>query len=206
MVSMWAVSSFLVWAICAHPDAEAGVKRMPFLHALAIGACIKPTDPILAATVVKGRWAGSHVPARLAQLIWAESGANDGLGYPFLYFALYLIKYVGGSGQYLAKEGGAGKAMEMFFGETVSFVVLLSIAWGVAVGYAARKGLKFAESLKYVDKESFYSFALVLAVCSAAPSSVCGRSKKSGDSDKTCRYCSLVPAEWLEVTIFWHAL
>lgn len=49
-------------------------------------------------------------------VITAESGANDGLGYPFLFLALYLIKYagMGGAGQ----AGGVGEAFRLWFGET----------------------------------------------------------------------------------------
>jgi NhaP-type Na+/H+ or K+/H+ antiporter len=161
MVGMWITSSFLVWAICVLP----GGRRMPFLHALAVGACLAPTDPVLAVTVVRGRFADLHIPPRLSQLISAESGANDGLGYPFLFLALYLIKYIGGTGQ-LAGSGGGGasKAMEMFFSENIGFVVLLSVAWGVVTGYLARKALQYGHMLGCVDRESLFAFSLLCAV------------------------------------------
>lgn len=102
MTCMWLSSSLLVWAL---------VPNLSFLHALAIGSCVTPTDPVLSNVIVKGRFADSNVPKDLQQIIVAESGANDGLGYPFLFFALYLIKYVGDGGH-------AGTAMGMWFGET----------------------------------------------------------------------------------------
>jgi NhaP-type Na+/H+ or K+/H+ antiporter len=40
---------------------------------------------------VKGKFADKNVPKDLQLLIIAESGANDGLGFPFLFFALYII-------------------------------------------------------------------------------------------------------------------
>lgn len=162
MVGMWVTSSFLVWAICVLP----GGGRMPFLHALAVGACVAPTDPVLAVTVIKGRFADLHIPPRLSQLISAESGANDGLGYPFLFLALYLIKYVGGNGEFVGADGGgAGAAMEMFFGENFGFVLCLSIAWGTLTGYAARKALQYAHMLGCVDRESLFAFSILLSVC-----------------------------------------
>lgn len=161
MVGMWITSSFLVWAICVLP----GGGRMPFLHALAVGACLAPTDPVLAVTVVRGRFADLHIPPRLSQLISAESGANDGLGYPFLFLALYLIKYVGGTGQFAGSDGGgAGKAMEMFFGENIGFVILLSVAWGLVAGYLARKALQYGHMLGCVDRESLFAFSIIFAV------------------------------------------
>jgi NhaP-type Na+/H+ or K+/H+ antiporter len=96
MVMMWLLSSLLIWAIAAaQGPSQEKATRMPFLHVLAVGACITPTDPVLSNTIIKGRWADMHVLARIAHLISAESGANDGLGYPFLFLALYLIKYLG---------------------------------------------------------------------------------------------------------------
>ncbi|KAI6784831.1 uncharacterized protein J7T54_007924 [Emericellopsis cladophorae] len=169
MVCMWLISSLLVWAICVLPQSgedssTTTVRRMPFLHALAIGSCLAPTDPILASTIIKGRWADEHVPAPLAQIISGESGANDGLGYPFLFLALYLIAYVGGDGQYAATEGGASTAMAHFFGNTVAFVVLLGAVWGGLAGYVCAKVLRMARRLHYVDQESFFAFPVLLAI------------------------------------------
>ncbi|KAK1825899.1 hypothetical protein QBC39DRAFT_270072 [Podospora conica] len=71
MLGMWITRGFLVWAVCVTPTDGA---RMPFLHTLAIGACMSPTDPELAVTVTKGRWADHHVKPELSHLISAESG------------------------------------------------------------------------------------------------------------------------------------
>jgi NhaP-type Na+/H+ or K+/H+ antiporter len=66
------------------------IPNLNFLSALAVGACLTPTDPILAAAIIGGKYADKHVPAHLRHLIAAEAGSNDGAAYPFLYFALYL--------------------------------------------------------------------------------------------------------------------
>ena len=57
-----------------------------------VAACLTPTDPILAAAVVGGKYAVKHVPAHLRHLLAAESGCNDGAAFPFLFIALYLIR------------------------------------------------------------------------------------------------------------------
>lgn len=67
------------------------VPGLNFLSSLAIAACLTPTDPILAAAVVGGKYADKHVPAHIRHLLAAESGCNDGAAFPFLYMALYLI-------------------------------------------------------------------------------------------------------------------
>lgn len=130
MTSMWIVTSLLVWAL---------VPNLPFLHALAIGSCVTPTDPILSNVIVKGKFADHNVPKDLQQIIIAESGANDGLGYPFLFLALYLIKYVGTGGGVDVSSGGAGTAMGLWFGETWGYTILLSVVYGATVGWIAKE-------------------------------------------------------------------
>lgn len=156
MVAMWLATSLLVWAL---------VPNTPFLHALAIGSCVTPTDPVLSNVIVKGKFADHNVPKDLQQIIIAESGANDGLGYPFLFFALYLIKYVGtGTEGVVLAPGGAGAAMGMWFGETWGYTILLSVVYGAVVGWIAKELLHWAEERKYVDRESFLVFAFSLAL------------------------------------------
>ena len=160
MVGMWIATSLLVWGLVPSLSKEVG-SGWGFVHALAIGACVTPTDPVLSAVVVKGRWAEHNIPAQLVRLIVAESGANDGLGYPFLFFALWIIKAGGGPG---SEAGWGKKAMGWWFGETWGYVILLSVAYGAVVGYLARVLLKWARERQYVDRESFLVFAVSLAL------------------------------------------
>jgi NhaP-type Na+/H+ or K+/H+ antiporter len=67
------------------------IPGLNFLSCLTVAACLTPTDPILAAAVVGGKYADKHVPAHIRHLLAAESGCNDGAAFPFLYIALYLI-------------------------------------------------------------------------------------------------------------------
>jgi NhaP-type Na+/H+ or K+/H+ antiporter len=153
MAAMWLATSLLVWAL---------VPGIPLLHALAIGSCVTPTDPVLSAVIVKGKFADHNVPKDLQKIIIAESGANDGLGYPFLFFALYLIKYIGDGAA--PDSGGARVAMGMWFGETWGYTILLSVAYGAVVGWLAKELLHWAEERKFVDRESFLVFAISLAL------------------------------------------
>ncbi|KAF2084730.1 Na/H antiporter, partial [Saccharata proteae CBS 121410] len=153
MTVMWVVTSLLVWAM---------VPNFSFLHALAVGACVTPTDPVLSNSIVKGKFADKNIPKELAKLIIAESGANDGLGYPFLFLPLYLIKYVGDNGA--GQSGGASKAMGLWFGETWGYTIIMSVAYGATVGWIAKELLHWAEERRYVDRESFLVFAITLAL------------------------------------------
>ena len=78
----WFVSGALIYAL---------IPGLNFLSSLAVAACLTPTDPILAAAVVGGKYADKHVPAHLRHLLAAESGCNDGAAFPFLFIALYLV-------------------------------------------------------------------------------------------------------------------
>ncbi|KAH7370737.1 Sodium/hydrogen exchanger family-domain-containing protein [Rhexocercosporidium sp. MPI-PUGE-AT-0058] len=153
MTCMWLVSSLIIWAMVPH---------LPFVHALAIAACVTPTDPVLSNSIVKGKFADKNVPKDLQKIIVAESGANDGLGYPFLFVALYFIKYTGHGGE--GQVGGAGKALGMWFGETWGYTIILSLVYGAAVGWVAKELLHWAEEKKFVDRESFLVFAITLAL------------------------------------------
>ena len=134
MTSMWICTSLVVWAL---------VPNLPILHAMAVAACVTPTDPVLSNSIVKGEFADKNIPKELQKIIIAESGANDGLGYPFLFLALYLIRYTGSGGQ--DKPGSAVDAIGLWFGETWGYIIILSVVYGVAVGWIANKALHRAE-------------------------------------------------------------
>lgn len=150
MTLMWLSASLLVWAMVPH---------LTFLHALAVGACVTPTDPVLSNSIVKGKFADKNIPKPLQKIIVAESGANDGLGYPFLFLALYLIKYNGKDG-----FAGAGSGIGIWFYETWAYTIILSVFYGWAVGWLAKELLHFAEKKKWVDRESFIVFAITIAL------------------------------------------
>ena len=153
MCFMWIATSLLVWGL---------VPNLSFLHALAVAACVTPTDPVLSNSIVKGRFADKNIPRELQRIITAESGANDGLGYPFLMLPLYLIQFVGDGGA--GQTGGAGKALGYWFGITWGYVVIMSVLYGAIVGWCFKEALHWAEERKYVDRESFLIFAITLAV------------------------------------------
>ncbi|CAL5872332.1 uncharacterized protein PFLUO_LOCUS6594 [Penicillium psychrofluorescens] len=153
MAAMWMCSTLIIFAM---------VPNIQFLHAMIVGACVTPTDPVLSNSIVKGKFADKHVPRPLQRIIIAESGANDGLGYPFLFLGIYLMKYIGMGGE--GYSGGAGKAIGLWVYETWVYTILLSVAYGVVVGWLSRKLLHWAEEKRYVDRESFLVFALALAL------------------------------------------
>lgn len=88
-----------------------------------LAAVLAPTDPVLAADVQVGPpLEGGEHPVRLA--LTAEAGLNDGLAFPFVYFALFLA-------------AAAGTANWSWLGEWTALYVLYKIAVGLAVGAGA---------------------------------------------------------------------
>ncbi|EEY20490.1 Na(+)/H(+) antiporter [Verticillium alfalfae VaMs.102] len=156
MSAMWGCSTAVIWLL---------VPGLSLIHAMTIAACITPTDPILSATVLEGRFADQNVSRSLRDLIIAESGANDGLGYLFLFFALDIVKYYPGkiAGASLG-EGQLGEALGSFFGNTCLYVVGTSILYGWVVGYAAKLMLQWANSKGHIDRESFVTYSAALAL------------------------------------------
>lgn len=79
------------------------------------------------------------------------SGANDGLGYPFLFLAVYLIQM------------DIGPAIGKWAYWIMAFNILLSVVIGFVVGYIARKLLKYCEQKKLIDNESFLVYSVALS-------------------------------------------
>ncbi|KAJ2696492.1 hypothetical protein FB645_006181 [Coemansia sp. IMI 203386] len=128
------------------------VFRLGFVESLLIASCVAPTDPVLANSIVKGKFAESKVPQHVRNIISAESGANDGLGYPYLYLALYLLKF------------SKGEALTRWLVVVVVWEVLLSVVLGALVGWVARLLLQYARKNRWIDHDSFFSFAVSLTL------------------------------------------
>lgn len=60
------------------------ILGLPFWIAVMIGAIATPTDPVVASSKVAGGMAERNLPAKLRNVISAESGFNDGLDLPFV--------------------------------------------------------------------------------------------------------------------------
>lgn len=99
------------------------------LEALCISACITPTDPVLAASITQGRYAEQHVARNVRDIISAESGANDGLGYPFIFLPILLMR-----------QGNAplGHVMGEWVVSIWIYDIFLSCLLGGVIGFIAR--------------------------------------------------------------------
>lgn len=146
MTCMWLITAGLIsWII----------PGVPFLVSLVVAASATPTDPVLSNALVKGSFADQYVPARLRNVISAESGCNDGLAYPFLFLAIRLIK-----------APTTTKALGTWFVTDILYTVCAGAALGVAIGFAANRCLRFACRHDFIDKESFLLFGPSLGLAS----------------------------------------
>lgn len=138
MLGMAALSAGLAWLVLGVPVALAAL----------LGACIAPTDPVLASSVVTGKPAEEHLPARTRQLLSAESGTNDGLALPLVLLGIALV--AGGSVGRAALDG--------------LYQVAVGLAVGMVIGVVAGKAVTYALRHSDVDQGASLVFTLVLAV------------------------------------------
>ncbi|EGX53421.1 hypothetical protein AOL_s00006g287 [Orbilia oligospora ATCC 24927] len=151
----WLVVSVFIWWL---------IKPLSWLDSLCIAACVTATDPVLASSVVgKGKFA-KRIPKHLRDLLSAESGCNDGMAFPFIYLAIYLIHY----------RPNAGEVFYHWFVFTVLYECVFGAVFGCCVGYAGRRLIKWAEAKNIIDRESFLVFYFTLALFCAGAGSILG--------------------------------
>ncbi|KAI1822981.1 alkali metal cation/H+ antiporter Nha1 C terminus-domain-containing protein [Xylaria intraflava] len=150
----WLITSLIIWWLFP----------LNYLESLTVAACVTATDPVLASSVVgKGKFA-KRVPKHLRDLLSAESGCNDGMAFPFVYLALYLIQ----------DNLSARETTFHWFVYTILYECIFGAIYGFIIGYIARHGIKYAERHDLIDRESFLVFYFVLALFCAGSGSILG--------------------------------
>ena len=137
------------------------ILRIPLTTALIISACLAPTDPVLAASVLAESGFSKRVPKRLRHLLSAESASNDGVSFPFLYVGLYAIL-----------EKSAGSAVKEWFLSTILWQCTLGSLIGLVIGFSANRALRFSDSKTYITFPSFFVFYFLLAIFSVGVASL----------------------------------
>lgn len=150
----WLIIGLFVWII---------IPGLNFAHSLLVAACITATDPILAQSVVSGKFA-ERVPGHLRNLLSAESGCNDGLAFPFIFLSLDLIMH--------PKQGG--EIVKDWICITLLYECVFGCLLGCVIGYLGRRAIRLAEKLKIIDRESFLAFYVVLTFMCAGFGSILG--------------------------------
>ena len=131
MTVSWAITSLFAGLIF----------KTSFPTALVVGACLSPTDPLLAASVLSNSKFSERVPKRLKHLLKAESACNDGVSFPFLYIGLMTMKFP-----------GFGEALKLWFLVTILWQCALGLSLGIIIGRCANKLLRYSESQAYITE------------------------------------------------------
>ncbi|KAK4504658.1 hypothetical protein PRZ48_002619 [Zasmidium cellare] len=152
----WLITSLFIWGLFT--------PHLNWLESLTVAACVTATDPVLASSVVgKGKFA-KRVPKHLRDILSAESGCNDGMAFPFIYLALYLLHY----------RPDANAVAYHWFCFTILYECVFGAFYGVVVGYIARRLIRLAHEKDLIDRESFLVFYFVLALFCAGSGSLLG--------------------------------
>ncbi len=71
--------------------ASALLLGLPLALAALVGACLCPTDPVLAGSIASGKPAEKDIPQRVRHTMSVESGLNDGLALPLVGVAIAVV-------------------------------------------------------------------------------------------------------------------
>ncbi len=121
--------------------------------AIILGACLAPTDPVLARDVQVGPpGEGDRTETHFA--LTSEAGFNDGLAFPFVFL-----------GVFVAAEGGTGWLAEWFAADVV-YGISLGLAIGAAGGWAIGRGADWFRKHNWLKPayDGWLAMAAVLAI------------------------------------------
>lgn len=104
---------------------------LPPLMAAILGFLAAPTDPVIASAIVTGDAAKTNIPARLRQVLSAESGANDGLAYPLVLLPILLLS-----------AGPLGQTLVHWFLQVILWEVIGAGVLGALLGLACGRLLR----------------------------------------------------------------
>ncbi|KAF8482767.1 Cation/H+ exchanger [Russula ochroleuca] len=127
--------------------------KLDFVSSLVISACLTPTDPIISAAVIGGKFAVKNVPLPIRQILVAESASNDGLAYPFLSIAIYLTT-----------EATRETAFEKWLVISWLYQVVLGTVLGAVIGYLFSRLMRYAHMKGFLDRESYVAQYIALAL------------------------------------------
>ena len=153
MTFSWLVTAALIYA----------VLHTKFTTAMIVSACLAPTDPVLAASVLAESTFSNRVPSRLKHMLSAESGCNDGISFPFLYIGLLL----------LIEDSNGTAAKEWVLG-TILWQCSFGLLFGLVIGLGFNRALRLVERLNYIDRAAFLAFYFLLAILSVGIGSTLG--------------------------------
>ncbi|KAJ3394326.1 hypothetical protein HDU92_007018 [Lobulomyces angularis] len=152
--SMWLTTALVFWKVIG----------FTWYESLLIAACCAPTDPILANSIVNGRFAELHIHPRVRQLLSAESASNDGCVFPLFQLAYFLMKF------------SMAEAFLHWSYATILYEIIGAAILGAIIGYVSRISLRSSEKNNWIDKKNFLVFELALAMFTSGTVTMLGMS------------------------------
>lgn len=125
---------------------------LPFLPALAMGAAMSPTDPVVAGSIAGGKLTERLVTARIRNLLISESGANDGIALLYVMLPVLLLIHP------------VGEAFKLWGLETFLWEIVLAVALGAAAGWICGRILDWAYRQTFSERHSMLTIGLALSV------------------------------------------
>ncbi|PYF98269.1 sodium/proton antiporter, CPA1 family [Georgenia satyanarayanai] len=129
--------------------AAALLLGFPLALAALVGACLAPTDPVLAGSIVSGEPAERTLPGRLRHMLSAESGLNDGLALPLVALAIAVVVPGGTLGEHVGR---------------VAYEVLVAVVIGGVLGALGGWATRFATRHRDLEPAPDLVLTMLLAV------------------------------------------
>ena len=142
MPLMWLFASLAAWALLP----------VSVLQALLVGAVLTPTDPVVAAGVISGVIAERCIPARLRNMLTAESGGNDGLAQLFVLLPVLLLTET------------TGRAVTEWLTAVLLWQILGAFLIGGVIGWVAGRLLVWARRDPTAERQSTLTTGIALSL------------------------------------------
>ncbi|MCX2836882.1 cation:proton antiporter [Salinimicrobium sp. MT39] len=143
MLLMWVLASGVFYLL---------MPNLNIFECLLLGAIITPTDPVVASTLITGQKAQKFLPAKLRNTLSFEAGVNDGLAFPIVFLALYLLNAEG--------SGDLGQ----WFVKVLWYESILCAILAYGVGYGCGYLLKKTHKAGYLNHKTLLSFSIAVAL------------------------------------------
>lgn len=149
----WLVCGMFIWLLFG----------VPYQIALVISACLTPTDPVLASSILANSVFSERIPSRIKNFLSAESGCNDGTAFPFLYVGLSILM----TDTFLS-------TFKEWFLITILWQCVFGIFLGLIIGRTANSLLRISDKKKLIARPTYVVFYLLLALFCVGVASTLG--------------------------------
>lgn len=150
----WLICGLFVWLLF----------DVPYEVALVISACLTPTDPVLASSILANSVFSERIPKRIKDFLGAESGCNDGTAFPFLYIGLSIVQ----------TGTSFGTTFKQWFLITILWQCAFGIFVGLVIGRVANWALRYSDKRELIARPTYVVFYLLLALFCVGVASTLG--------------------------------